>query len=68
MYAAAVRLLLAADPGYVFARILCTADIVVFAGGDLLCFLGLLLSWEVRTDEYLVLRNNKVDYALCYDH
>lgn len=46
MYAAAVRLLLAADPGYVFARILCTADIVVFAGGDLLCFLGLLLGSE----------------------
>ena len=47
MYAAAVRLLLAADcPGYVFARVFCTASIVIFAGGDLLCFLGLLLGGD----------------------
>ncbi|VAI12732.1 unnamed protein product [Triticum turgidum subsp. durum] len=46
MYAAAVRLLLAVDPGYIIARIFCTANIVIFAGGDLICFLGLLLGGD----------------------
>ncbi|KAF7063284.1 hypothetical protein CFC21_069811 [Triticum aestivum] len=46
MYAAAVRLLLAVDPAYIIARIFCTANIVIFAGGDLICFLGFLLGGD----------------------
>ncbi|XP_020174092.1 uncharacterized protein [Aegilops tauschii subsp. strangulata] len=46
MYAAAVRLLLAVDPGCIIARIFYTANIVIFAGGDLICFLGLLLGGD----------------------
>ena len=46
MYVVHVRLILAADTGYVSARILGTADMVIFAGGDLLCFLGLLLGGD----------------------
>ncbi|OEL33144.1 hypothetical protein BAE44_0005837 [Dichanthelium oligosanthes] len=46
MYASAVVIVLDADPGYLFVRILCSAAIVVLAIDDLLGFLALLCGGE----------------------
>lgn len=42
MYAVVFRLLLAAGAGFLFSKIFGPASIVLFAGGDLVYFLGLL--------------------------
>ncbi|XP_044384544.1 uncharacterized protein [Triticum aestivum] len=42
MYAVVFRLLLAAGAGFLFSNIFSPASIVLFAGGDLVYFLGLL--------------------------
>ncbi|KAM3271733.1 hypothetical protein ACQJBY_042123 [Aegilops geniculata] len=45
-YAALARLFLVADPGYLFFRICSTVGILVYAAGDIISFLALLLGRE----------------------
>lgn len=51
LYATAVRLVLKADPGYLFYRIFCTVTICIFAVGDLFSFIKLLLGRAEQKEE-----------------